>query len=108
MSRNLIRCGILIAICIWVCGCSSALPQRKETVREPKVTEEDIGDDRAKRSEEGEETSSHALTGPPAPPVERSPEAVDHGSRTPRRLYWNDKKGVEKAWRTSPEGDGDK
>ena len=76
-------------------------------MREPKIREEDISDDRTKRSEEGEETSSPGLSGPPAPPVERSPEAVDHGSKTPRRFIWRDKKGVEKAWETSPQRDGD-
>ena len=107
MSRNLIRSAILIAVCIWFCGCSSTLPQRKESVREPKIREEDISDNRAKETEEGEQTSSPTLTGPPAPPVERSPGTVDHGSKTPRRFIWRDKKGAEKAWETSPQRDGD-
>lgn len=107
MSQHLIRIGILIAICIWVCGCSSTLPQRKESLREPKIREEDITNDRAKGSEEGEQASSPSITGPPAAPVEPYPGAVDHGGKTPRRFIWKDKKGGEKAWETSPQRGGD-
>jgi len=107
MGQNLIKCGILIAVSIWVCGCSSTLPQRKETVKEPQIREEDIRDDRTERSEEGEQTSGPALTGPPAPPVEHSPGTVDQGSKTPRRFIWRDKKGKEKAWETAPQRGGD-
>lgn len=107
MSRNLIRIAILIAVCIWVYGCSSTLPQRKESPREPKIREEDITNDRAKGSEEGEQTSNPSGAGPPAAPAERSPGMVDHGSKTPRRFIWRDRKGGEKAWETSPQRDGD-
>ncbi len=105
MSQNSIRIGILIGVCIWVCGCSSTSPQRKESVQEPRIREEDITNDRAKGAEEGEQASS---AGPPAAPVEPSPGTVDHGNKTPRRFIWRDKKGGEKAWETSPEREGDR
>ena len=74
MSQNLIRIAILIAVCIWIYGCSSSLPQRKESPREPKIREEDITNDRTKASDEGEQTFSPSDAGPPAAPVERPPE----------------------------------
>jgi hypothetical protein len=107
MSRKLIRSGILIAVCIWVCGCSSTLPQRKESTHEPKIREEDINDDRAKGSEADEQASNPTGGSPPAPPVEGYHGTVDYGNKSPRRFIWRDKKGVEKAWETSPQKDGD-
>jgi hypothetical protein len=108
MSRNLFRIAILIVVCIWICGCATTLPPRKESVREPKVQEEDITGDRTKGSEEGEQTSSPSLAAPPAAPVERLPGTVEQGSKSPRRFIWRDKKGGgERAWEKSPQRDGD-
>ena len=108
MSRNLIRIAILIVVCIWIWGCSSTLPPRKEpSLGEPKIREEDITGDRAKGAKESDQTSSPSLDGPPAAPVEPPPGTVEHGSKSPRRFIWRDKKGGEKAWEASPQRDGD-
>jgi len=95
MGRNLAWIVLFLVVSVWLLGCTSALPQRKEAIREPRIQEEDVIDDRGTRSEQGAQSSGPAVTGPPALPVEEPPAAVDYGKRQPRRIPWRDRKDAE-------------
>jgi hypothetical protein len=97
MSRNLTQIGILMIFCCVLYGCSSTAPQRKEVLKEQKIHEQDLPDDTVRRP--GEDEQIPGISGPPAPAAE-SPTNVEHGSRSPRRFIWRDRKGSEKAWDT--------
>jgi hypothetical protein len=104
MSRNLTQIGILMIFCCVLYGCASTVPQRKEVLKEQKIHEQDLPDDTVRRP--GEDEQIPAISGPPAPAAE-SPTNVEHGSRSPRRFIWRDRKGSEKAWDTDPQGGRD-
>ncbi len=100
MSRILILISIAVIFCSLVIGCASTPPQRRESLQGPRIHEEELSEGQPRNF--GEEEAP-GVSGPPAPPAEGPPTAIEQGSRSPRRFIWRDKKGSEKAWDNAPQ-----
>jgi hypothetical protein len=97
---------IILTLCAWVTACSSVTPQTKTTpAKEPKITEEDVTDDRSVQPGSAMQEQQPAVSGPPAPPVVEQPSpGVDTGPRQPRRIEFRDRKGRGQNWKSDESG----
>jgi hypothetical protein len=91
MLMWLVRLLLLVAVLLWVSGCSTMVPERKVPTESPRILEEDVPDGGAvhPKPDEGREPSD--MESPAAPPGEITPP----GSRPPRRLPFKDR-GLER------------
>jgi hypothetical protein len=78
-------------------------PQVKQPVNEPRITEEDINENRKIGPEQPQmqqpQTNTPQDLGMPGMPPSSGPATVEQGTRQPRRFIWRDKKsGSNKNW----------
>lgn len=95
--------AIVTALAVGLLCCSCHAPVKKPPLDESKITEENITEDSAsKTNPEGQQSTINV---PPAPPVENAPPVVDPGSKAPRKFIWDGKKGT-RGWKVPSEGSG--
>jgi hypothetical protein len=108
MNYRWIRLLLLFVLCACFTACSGTTPRTKATpsASEPKITEEDVTDDRSFQPGPGVQEQQPGVVGPPAPPVEEQPSVggVDTGPRQPRRYEFRDEKGRGKNWKPGESG----
>jgi hypothetical protein len=100
MELGWIKTILILLLCAWIAACSSVTPQTKTApANEPKITEEDVTDDRSVQPGPSVQEPQ------PTPPVEEQPSlGVDTGPRQPRRIEFRDRKGRGKNWKPGESG----
>jgi hypothetical protein len=102
---------LVILLSLW--GCSSLMPQKKESLNPPKIIEEDVAENRSAppNGGTGPQTGSDGTSPPSGGMGDTVPPAmgnqaigdVDPTNRPARRFIWRDKKGSGRSWQPAPD-----
>lgn len=115
MVRLVFTLLVPIFAVLFLAGCSTVMPERKESTAKQQIHEEDIGSGSTSSAspQEGPQTQSTPVD-PPAtyggqaqpqvqPPASTQP--VEPGTRSPRRYIWRDRGSGERSWDPAPRGE---
>ncbi|GEM_PF-1642835 len=128
MGSKVLEVMLALVLIVGLAGCATTTPHERASTEDSKIVEEDLTDTAPDRSEAdvtGPSRSSDVVDSPvPSydqpphyePPVDGEPQAAQdqqsplnetESSRPPRKFKWRDRKGAQKGWELSNEGEQD-